>query len=198
MQQNLYNLSIADGITEYSEDELARDPSLIVGYPYPPGDSSFYVDDVLQIQVGNKIFYSTEAETDPAQIARESAELFRARAEVKALAPGSRAFNDRTADVARLEESLHLYHQKRKRIKSLRVVTYVDRVRNLIAVNESFKYGYKPRVMGSVVRVTGFVEEMINEVATDKLHKEAKKRYGSYDWESEYNATGKFPALRTG
>lgn len=197
MTQKLYNLSIADGIVEYNEDELARDPSLIVGYPYPPGESSFYVDDVLQIAVGSKIFYSTEAENDPAQIARESAELFRARNKARECAPGSKAFDHWKSEIDRLEKSLHLYHQKRKRIKSVRTVTYVDKSRNLIAVNAPFKYGYKPRVMGSVVRITGFTEDMINEIATDKLHKEAKKRYGTYDWQSEYSATGKFPTVRT-
>lgn len=194
----LFNIAVGDGITEYNEEDLARDPSLIVGYPYPPGESSFYVDAVQQIRAGCRIFYSTTAENDPVQIARESAELYRARKEVQAHHPDSKAFAYWQGEIERLQASLAAYHQGRKRIKSVRQVVYVDPARNLIVVNAAFKHGYKPRVMGSVVRIVGETEDLINEVATDILHKEAKKRYGTYDWESEYNSTGKFPALRAG
>lgn len=197
MQSNPLGISItkADGFVDYKDDSLARDPSLIVAYPYPPSGCVFYVDDTLQIQAGEKILYSTEAENNPVWLTEASALLFRLRLERSRLLPSSPQAAALQADIDSVAQRVVDYHQGRKRVKAERVVAYVDPARKLIAVTEPFTHGYKPRVMGTVVRILGFVEDAVDEKTTDELHKKANKLYGSYDWESEWKATGHFPKI---
>ena len=185
----LLSVSAADGITEYSEEILARDPSVILAHPYPPGKDCFYVDDVKQIAPGDRIFYSTTAENYPSFVTQDTAALHRAHNELKKYTPGSTLHAHFYEEVKRLESAVIGYHQGHIYIKSMRTVAYVDKLRNLIAVTEGFTYGYAPRVMGAVVRIMGFEEDMINEVATDRLEKGLKKHYGA-DWESDVKHHG--------
>lgn len=185
-----------DGIIDIKEDTLARDPSIIVSWPYPPGSTSFYVDDTLLIKPGDLILYSTEAENDPNYLSQRSAELFKSRQLLAKLIPGTPSYKELEAEIKQLSDHLVNYHQGRKRVKSERTVAFVDPVKRLIGVTEPFTFGYKPRVFGSVVRIVGFREDGVDEPTTDLIHKKAKKLYGSYDWESEWKATGAFPALK--
>lgn len=197
MQSNLgINIHKSEGIVDYSEDSLARDASLIVAHPYPPGDTFFYVDDPLQIKAGDKILYSTEAENNPAFFHDAASKLYRARIQQARLLPVAPQYQELADEIYRLTQMLVNYYQGRKRVKAERLVSYVDPARKLIAVDKPFTHGYKPRVMGSVVRILGFRQDSVDEPTTDKLHKEAKKRYGSYDWQSEWRATGSFPTFR--
>lgn len=178
-------LHSADGIVHVPSRCLARDPSLVVGYPYPPGDDFLYVDDVLQIRPGDRIIYSTEAENDPAEIQRQSAQLHVARQQLR-LAPKGTPMREHWATQTRnLMESLMDYQEGVKRIKSMRTVLSVDKAKNLIVVTESFKFSYKPRVLGGVCRVVGFIEDLVDEPGSDKLHKNLVNIYGT-NWESEY------------
>lgn len=198
MASPTYNLNLnkADGIVSFNTEVLADDPCLIVGFPYPPGRDFFYVDDVLQIKAGCRIFYGTEAERNPQYIQKDLTELLRARKELAKYLPGTKLYNDWAQEVNRLSESVIAFSQGQKRVKSLRTVRYVDPKRKLIVVKDDFIAGFKPRVMSHVVRVVGFKDDQVNEVITDKIHKVAKELYGGYDWESEYKATGKLPNLR--
>lgn len=190
-----YSITKRDGITDFNIDTLARDPSIIVGYPYPPGDSFFYVDDTLDIRPGDLIMYSTEAENDPNLIKNSCAELHKARREQQKYEPGSQLHQVWQTEINRHQLEVMKFYQGRKKVKSQRQVASVDKARGLIVVTEPFKFGYKPKILGAVARVVGFAQETIDEVATDRMHKLGKKIYGSDDWQSEYLATGQLPAL---
>lgn len=182
--KDLVGIATADGVTHYNEDVLAEDPSVITADPYPPGDDFFYVDDIKQIKPGNRIFYSTTAENYPTFVNRDTALLHKARNERKKYHPESPLYAHFDEEVKRLEKSVMEYYQGRVRIKSIRTVAYVDPHRNLVRVTEGFKYGYKPRILGAVVRIVGFTDDMINEISTDRLEKGLKKHYGA-SWESD-------------
>lgn len=195
---NPYALSIKKGagLVDYREDSLARDASLVVAYPYPPGDHFFYVDDTLQIRAGDKILFSTAAENSPDYFRAAAAHLYRLRVEQARLLPIVPAYAQMQADIDILSAQLVDYYQGQKRVKSERVVAYVDPARKLITVTEAFDIGFKPRVMGAVTRILGFVEDTVDEPTTEKLHTEAGKLYGGYDWEAEWRETGKFPIVK--
>lgn len=184
-----------DGIIDVNEDSLARDVSIITAFPRPPGETFFHVDDILQITPGCKILFSTEAENNPAYFRQRSAELFKSRQILAKLHPGSPQYQQLSDEIFRISQHLVDYYQGRKRVKAERVVSYVDRNRQLIGVTEPFTYGYKPRVFGTVTRVLGFALNSVDEPGTDRLHKEAKKIYGN-DWESEWLETKQFPDLK--
>lgn len=192
---NPYNIKKWDGIVGWNKDSLAKDPSIIVPTPRGPGESFFHVDNVLQIRAGDYIFYSSEAENDPIAARQAYAELLKARRERDKLPPELNAYKHWDAEVERLQRISMAFHENRRQVRSVRIVIMADPRRNLIAVNQPFTYGHKPRILGICCRIIGFLEEQIDEPTTDKLHKEAKKLYGSYDWESEFTATGAFPAL---
>lgn len=187
------NITKRDGIVDFDAASLARDVSIIVAWPYAPGDNTFYVDDTLQIEAGCKILYSTEAENNPAYFRESAVRLHKSRQILANLLPGSRAHAELQAEIYTLSQHLVDYYQGRKRVKAERIVTYVDPARRLIVVDESFKYGYKPRVFGTVTRITGFVQSSVDEPGSEALDKEARKLYGQ-DWESEWRA-GQLPHL---
>lgn len=183
LPHSLLNIEKADGIIEFSTDHLAFDPSLILGYPHPPGSNYFYVDNLFEIQAGCKIFYSTEAENNPQIIRQSLVDLHKARRELAKYPPAATLYRYWQLEVAKCERSVTQFYQGRKLIKSLRIVSMVDRSRHLIVVREPFAEGYKPKVMGFVVRITGFESDQIDEQATDRFHKKAKEELG-YDWEN--------------
>lgn len=190
-----FNLTCQDGIVAWKKDSLASDPSIIVGYPRAPGSFFFHVDDVLQIKPGNLILFSTEAETSPDRVRKACVALHKGRKDFERLIPGDSRADDLKADIERLETEIFQYYNGEKQVMSLRQVLSVDKARKLIVIKDSFIEGYYPRVFGHCSRVLGFVEEMVSEKDTDKLHELARKVYGSYDWEAEFNETGKFPTL---
>lgn len=187
---SLLNIDSADGIVSYSMEQLARDPSIIVGHPAPPGGHFFYVNELNQIQSGDQIFFSTEAENDPATVRKEMAELHQAQKQRSRFPQGTEMWKRWHAEVNRLGDALVEFWQGQRRIKSLRTVASVDHNRNLIAVTKPFELGYRPRVLGAVVRVVGFEEDKVDEVRSDKFHKAMQKHYGSNDWESDLKAYG--------
>ena len=196
--KSLLNIDRADGIVEYPDEQLARDPSTIIGYPAPPGKHFFYVNELNQIAAGSQIFYSTEGETDPATVKVEMAQLFKAQKERNKYPEGSslRALWD--ADVARLGNSLVTFWQGHRRIKSLRTVASVDKATGLVVVTEPFLEGYKPRVLGAVVRVVSFEVDQIDEIRTDRFHKAMAKHYGSTDWENDLKTHGNYLSRANG
>ncbi|MEZ0371706.1 MAG: hypothetical protein ACAI44_21620 [Candidatus Sericytochromatia bacterium] len=132
--KSLLNIDRADGIVEYPDEQLARDPSTIIGYPAPPGERFFYVNELNQIGPGCQLFFSTEAETDPATVRVEMARLFEAQKQRAKYPEGSPLRATWEQEVAKLGESLVTFWQKRRRIKSIRTVASVDKQRNLIVV----------------------------------------------------------------
>lgn len=120
---------------------------------------------------------------------KATAELHRANKEMGKYSPGSPLHKHWYEESERLSASVMSYYQGEIRIKSIRTVGYVNKERNLIRFTTGFKYGYRPRVMGAAVRILGFENDMINEIATDRLHKGLKQHYGA-DWESDFTNYG--------
>ncbi len=192
---DLLNIDAADGIIRYSMEQLASDPSIILGNP-APGGYFFYVDQLLQIKVGSKIIFSTEAEHDPANVRAEMAQLFQAQKQRAKYPADSALWMDWDARCNRLGDSVQKFYEGQRRIKSLRIVIHTEIKQRegqapiyLIAVNKPFSLGYKPRPLGAVLRVLGKETDLVDEIKTDRFHTALRKYYGS-DWQGDFEAHG--------
>jgi len=103
--------------------------------------------------------------------------------------PGSELYKMWKKDVNTHSHNIVNRLEGDRQFKSIRQVEWIDKSRNLIVFKDSFKYGYKPRVLGSCVRIIGFWSDYINEPASEKFQSEMKKKYGS-NWESDYQIYG--------
>lgn len=190
-----FELTKQDGIIEFDETRLSGDPSVVVPYPSPPGETFFHVDDLKGIRPGQKIQFVPECANDPAHIRRTLADLHLAHKQIKLFPSETNAYWDWAKQIQDLEKVCLNFYSGRYNARSERIVQMIDSSRNLIVVTQPFGHGYKPRIMGAVFRIDGFSENAIDEISTDRLHKKAKEIYGSHDWQSEFTATGKFPAI---
>lgn len=178
----------SDGIEDYWFYDLARDPSTIVATPSPPGEDYFFVDDLLQIRTGNHLIICSEAENEPITFIDEMARLSFLKREMDKYQIGGEIWRRYKSDVDQLGQKIAVNMQanKSRDVKSVRKVVHVDLKLNLIVVSPSFKYGHKPRVLGSCVRILGYTDEFINVQQTEQWKKEAKKQFGA-NWEDYYN-----------
>lgn len=195
MRYTPFALKKEDGIVEHDERRLAGDPSVVIAYPNPPGETFFHVDNLKDIRPFQKLTYTPESANDPVHIRRTLAELHQAHRQIKLFRFETEAYWKWAKAISKLERQCMEFYTGHQSAKAICQVQHVETSRNLVVVTEPFGLGLKPRVMGAVFRVTGFTESAIDEIGTDRLHKKAKEIYGT-GWESEFIATGKFPDLK--
>lgn len=186
---NPNHVEMADGIVSYSMQQLACDPSVILGHP-APGERHFFVDQLHQIKPGCKIIFSTTAENDPATVRKEMADLFQAQKQRDLFTIDSPPWMDWDAKVQRLGMNIKDFIDGQRRIKSLRVVAHTNPDTGLIVVTQPFDYTHRPRPLGAVLRVLGTETDLADEVKTDRFHTALRKHYGS-DWQSDLTTYGR-------